>query len=146
MNKIIKLNGDYKLFTAQGEEQLTLSKFSKIQRRLPKHLDILTEVWGIDKLSNDDILNEFNKLMMDSQYDSLAIQKCCKLKKTEPGFHHFDSKATTEVISNLLAIYFSTTYSLDEVALNLDYEKNYFNTILYILGLLSNTIRDRKWA
>ena len=66
----------------------------------------MLEVWGIDKLSNDDISNEFNKLMMDNQDDSLAIQKCYKLKKTEPDFPHFDSKVTTEVISNLQAIYF----------------------------------------
>ena len=129
-------------YTAQGEERLTLREFSKIQRGCPKHLGIPTddsiinrfpfglwsytktyrnyskmlEVWGIDKLSNDDIFNEFNKLMMDNQDDSLAIQKCYQLKNTEPDFSHFDSKATTEEISNALAIYFSTTYSLDEVA------------------------------
>ena len=137
-------------YTAQVEEQLTLRKFGRTRRGRPKRLGIadddsiiskfpiglwsytrapqkytkLLEVWGIDKLSNKNIFDEFKALTKNSLKTPLKVHKSSWLIKNIPDLPNFKDNITIEEISEALSMYFSSSYSLDKIAFKYKVQKD----------------------
>ena len=137
-------------FTAQDDELFKLWKLSQIKRGRPKHLGIAPPefiiskfpigLWsytksmqkyseimkecGIDQMSNEEIFKEFNNLMKNYCNAESEYHEPAQIKANGPVLPRLEGDIDLDKVSEALAMYFSTPYSLYEIAFKTKIQKS----------------------
>ena len=137
-------------YVGQDGEQLSLRILQKPKKGRPKRLGINTEgmiinlipaglcsfsatrtkymkmleVWGIEKMSNEEIFKEFHDQYWIARGKEAEQHYITKPPRNEPILAAFDTNISLLAISDALALYFCANYSLEEVSIKTKIPKN----------------------
>ena len=84
----------------------------------------MIKVCGIDQMSNEEIFKEFSDLMKNDDNEEPEFIERAQIEPNGPVLHRLEGGVSLDRISEALAIYFSTSYSLFDVAFKTNIQKN----------------------